>query len=1062
MTALDDALNSGSIEYGPHVLRAYWREEGNDDILTNPDAIGNLTPQATGVYQIDQSMDDALPDPVTMTTGNQASGSLSAGLNGRDGDVLGSTIGRTLHSSAVVTGVGLIGAQVPYPSNAVVGDIAITAVLVNSPTTMMVQVRPDPKDHWDYLGSVWETTDISMHVYATRVKSNGQPLKVQADGLITFVAMTVCFSALTPSGTPMRFRLLNINSAAESVSSTAHPIEAKLSNKGYLLAFFGCVTADGTMSFTGPSGSAEWGESIAATGLDLMAATSNYKDAGIYTMQANTPVATARLIKFAIGVEPYERPKMDARQYFSPFNKNSPVYGYDRSVADVVALGRVLTTDGPEDTLLFSGQMQDIPLDGRNATLEAVSKARIAMNRSVQLPIVSGQRENMTVDWLATWLMARGGTFVWAAPNQYTRSWWTMYGSLHATFGHQTAYNNEYAFINGVTPAGPYGVKYPKMVTGPKGLPAMFAQQTADRTDEINLNQMGKSYLQSKDEFPHLFEDGGSGSLMIDQFSLQNSKGRVSFWVRGDANASAPAYLTGAGGFDGLFQIQVEVRNAASSYLGYVRLILRADNRQPNVTMGCSSNGFGGVNLSATYAIPTDGNWHFVGFWWDYAAGQYHIKVDGNNLGSISTFFATNGWNFIGDLPVTEEANRRAGGTSNVSIQSHLPISDILVDAGNPVPNPSTGWDDLYPNVGPPGDTATYRPTFQLIEGIAEPTAVNAWDTFAELARNSLAAYRCNEFDAIHFLPLKYFGEPAQMTPAAIVQDTQTNAGDLDVTIDATKMRNVVTLRYLESKIDASPQPVLNDTSGMQIPRGTTYITFPLDIPAVEIHGALTPGSSPYQIVTLYDPASWATPTSPPANRHFLTASKTPDGSGGALNYIHATLFGAWFESVDAGTVTLGFINWLPFPVYLANDNMQQVPGLRILGYGLRQQEGYVTVRDDRSVAIRGERSLDAEMNWIHNRSVAYDVASLMVNMMANPRPQLEMRVVGDPRRRPGDLIAVQDAEGTQADGTWRVLSVGHNLNGPQFTQDLSLVEQLPPARWGYPEGWGTGVWSDI
>ena len=109
----------------------------------------------------------------------------------------------------------------------------------------------------------------------------------------------------------------------------------------------------------------------------------------------------------AVTLEIYERPTMTAKQWWSQFNTDSPIAAYSRDVPDVTALLRTLTASGGVDTKIFKGQMQGTPISGDDVTLQAISKARIRMNRSIQLAIVSALREGLNLDWVVTYLMAR-------------------------------------------------------------------------------------------------------------------------------------------------------------------------------------------------------------------------------------------------------------------------------------------------------------------------------------------------------------------------------------------------------------------------------------------------------------------------------------------------------------------------------------------------------------------------------------------------------------------------------------------------------------------------------
>jgi hypothetical protein len=68
---------------------------------------------------------------------------------------------------------------------------------------------------------------------------------------------------------------------------------------------------------------------------------------------------------------------------------------------------------------------------------------------------------------------------------------------------------------------------------------------------------------------------------------------------------------------------------------------------------------------------------------------------------------------------------------------------------------------------------------------------------------------------------------------------------------------------------------------------------------------------------------------------------------------------------------------------------------------------------------------------------------------------------MGDPRRVPGDLVEIVDSEGTQAEGTWRILSVAHEGNGPKYLQTLKLLRVGATAIWDGQPGWNLGVWGE-
>lgn len=1042
MAALDDALNESVVVFGPHRVTSQWREVVAGEAALNPgDSLVDLSSQLDGSITVTHSHDDALPDSVTMTGGGNACGSMAAGLVGREALTL-ATYGMRTWDNTQGTGNWNSGAattSIVIPiAGAVYGDFLIAAVAINDSTATLVQVTPDPKDQWTFAGTIADSP-IATYVYYKRRWSSNPALTLMSDKSVNFTGISACLWARNPFGSIMDYDVTDGGFLAEASSGTTHTVSSTIKNPGFRIGFWGSASSVGVSTVPGLTLIGN----PALNGVQMVGAMTALIDSGYGSVSMVTTNATAVVAMAAMSVEPYARPRMDARQFWSPFNTKSPVYGFARDVADVTSSIRTLTATGSVDTQIFSGQMLDIPLSGQDVTLQAASKTRIGMNRSIALPVVNGLREGLSIDWMATYLMARGGSFVGAAPNKYTRSWIPMYGSLHGHWGGPNDYSAAY-YWEAASPLLLFGQHPPDQVPG-KYISGMYGQQTATKTIEVFLNTRDTEKY-STTEFPHL--TGANAPQMNDIMSLSNSKGRVSFWVRGDAAVSAPSYLPG--GSDFLVFFQAFAQSSTGSRTGDVRFYVHSDDRQPWVSMGNDVVGLGLITPGLSYALPTDGAWHFYAFWWDFAAGQYTLQVDNLFFGGPSTYFGTNGFNDTTGLPNTDAQNRAGGGLSEINTQSHLPISDLMVDTGNSYSG--TIFTDLYPTPAAPGGNATMRATMIPMKGLAESTPVNAWDTFAELARCALASYRANETDALEFLPLSYFGETAQTTIAA-VQDTKTNIGDLDGVVDSSKVRNVVTLKFQDSRVDFNPQSVLEYQTVVPIPPGTSIITFPLDVPTVEIDGAADPKSTTYRIVNLTS-TQISTPTLPAS--HWITANTAQDGSGTVLD--NTKVF-ASFVSVDAQSINIQFVNRQGSTVYLAN-NGNEVSFLRIRGYGFRQSDGYVTARDSSSVLIRGERGLDADMNWIHDRVSAGDVAGQLATMLARPRPQLALRVFGDPRRKPGQLVTILDAEGIKVSGSWRILSVSHNANGPAYTQDLTVVQVLPAALWDTQGAWDTAVWS--
>lgn len=1039
MSTLDDALNSPAPVFHAADLVADWKEMPASQVQSsNRESVHLLSHQMTGAYSVDHSLDDGLPDPVTMTNGNDASGILEAELVGR-GALIADVMGwRTATTS---TGTAVTSIAYTIPSDAQDGDQLFLSVTVNSLTAVLTPDALDGNQAWRLLTTI-DDSPWKTYVY-TRTNwpaADAKPIKSSAS--VNHSTVVTAFYTTTADGTVVGVEPGTAVSIAETVSGTTHTTPAvTLAKRGYVLAVFGTSISAGP--WLPGAGMTELGEAI-GTSSDTMVEVSALREAGTYTVTGTSTVATAVATIQAIPILIKDRKAMDARAYFSPFNRESPIQSFDRDTAETMLTFNVLTEAGIEGTVLHKGQMVDIPLSGRTAKLEAMSKTRLDLDRSVTMPVVSGYRENCNVDWLATWLMARGGQFVGPAPGPQTRYWAPLYGSVHAHMEPPLGYN--YAIVWDTafgTPTGPYGLKPPRAVPGPF-FTGMFACQTATRTESIRLNPI--MITESREVFP------GLEQTFDDFFSLKNSAGRITFWLRGDAAVAAPSYLPS--GDDYLLKYRHYCMSAAGGFLGTINIAVRSADRHLEVFMGSDVGGSAGVLFSSGLSIPlqTDGAWHFYGIAWDYAAGVVKVKKD--NQESINYYWFNNGLNNTTALPASDEALVAAGGKIYQFVDSHLPLADVQIESG-PLAF-SNPWTRHYPS--PDGQNATMRPTYQTIQAVAESTPVNLWEALSKLAQATMSAYRTNENDGYEFLPLSYFGETAQLT-STMVADTEVNAGELSVTHDPSRTRNSVTVQFNDTRVDTNFGPVMSISSALEIPRGVTTMVFPLDIPIAEIHGATDPLGVSWNISHL-TAAQLATPSTIPTTIHYMTVNTRQEGTGTGVPYIGGTNLTGRILGYTATTVTIKFTNKYTTSIWLANS-ADQVPFLRILGYAVRVVDGYVTERDAGSVGFRRERPLDVGIDWIQTRDAATKIAQWMVTALARPRAQISLELMGDPRRTPGQLITLADAEGTQADGTWRMLSVGHTVDQPKYVQAVNLVQVLPRALWDGLPGWDEAIWGE-
>lgn len=1054
---LDDTLNSSSIELGPVAVVAQFAElESDYGSFSGPYESIRQVGQQIGPqgYTVTHSFDDGLPDPVTATGQNDASGSLQMDLLGRPSVTanpasLGWNTGTTTGSGTGTT------ITTTLPGDIAFWDYVICAVTVSS-DALLAETSVDPSSFfaWKLLGDISDGGAVHTYVFGKKFSTFGESATVApVFSLAASAGYAWAIGSIDCAKSPSASVLVpvtpgDVEIAAETTSVTAHnQTPVTVGNRGWTVGVFGAPSAAGTWTSAGNTIVAQTSGGGVSTALVRSALRTT---PGLYNMTANTGSATGTVAMVHIAFEVRDRPEMDAVSYFSPFNTDSPIYGFERDTAVVQAYTRHLDRDGTAGgyilSQIFQGQMADIKVTGRTATMTGISKTRLDLDGMLTVPPVYGARESCTTDWITTWIMARGGQFAGPAPTAYTRLWVPFYGSLHAGLDGPLGYNAAYRYSSTppYTAGALYGRRYPPSVPGPF-VTGMYAQYTDAEVWE-NL------VFADRQQMPGGATELGFAAIPLhsnDIMSQANNKGRVSFWVRGDVTAPSSSAVTGAPVFTNtLFRWRATSFDAAGTNLGQVDVIMK-ESRDLQMRLGSTADGFTTLDLTG-HPLPTDGEWHYISVCWDWDNTIMNAQMDG-------TTWTSSGWatTTLSNLPVTEEALYAAGGHVQHIAQFRIPCSDLIADFGA---EPFAGGTSAgyWPSLSGSSGNTVYRATDQYLEAVAEQTPSQGWTLLNELAQATLSHYRCDEADNFNFLPLSYFGEPEQMT-VSTVEDTDVNAAELDVVSDPSKTRNVVSLQFSDTRADTNVSPVMQISSAIEIPRGVTSITFALEQVTAEIHGAANAYTGTDWDITKLTSAQIASPATIPTNVHYMTVNTAEDGSGTVWT---GSSFSARITMWSSSTVTIRFTNSYTQSLWLAN-NGSQVAMLNILGWAVRDTTAYTLARDAGSIGSRRERSLDVTSRWVHRREDAEVVAGRMVNLLARPRDEVTVEVVGDPRRKPGQLVELKDSQGTKAQGTWRILSVQHNGNGPQYTQTLQLLRVYPSGNWDdAATPWDAAVWA--
>jgi hypothetical protein len=422
------------------------------------------------------------------------------------------------------------------------------------------------------------------------------------------------------------------------------------------------------------------------------------------------------------------------------------------------------------------------------------------------------------------------------------------------------------------------------------------------------------------------------------------------------------------------------------------------------------------VTLQSPTTLATDGNWYFVGVAWDIAGQKLWVNHNGTvTTGSAPTLVTTS-------LPAADNYDRSVSGQSPFWVSS-LPVAEIQVTSGANA-NP-----DLVPWLAdtPFTPQATVRPSFLELGALIETVPREAWEFISSLAQAELAMIRTDELDVFQYLPMSYWAESAQQ---AIVDlySTSLNAQDIDVDADPTKIFNVVSVSYTDTRTDRIRDVVYRATTLDPLPPGTTVRQLALTDPVTFIEPAL---------LTAYSNAD-----APFANDTYFTLNTAPDGSG---TFATQSQVSAQLTKWSAGMAEITFTNSSGTTLYFVNG--ANAATLQIGGLTATTATGSATARDDASVAARGERALTVSLPAIQRASDALAVATELVGRLARPRKSIgAVPLFPDPRRQPGDLVSLTDAVNTGASGLWRVQSITHDRSGADYTQQALVNEAFTVA----------------
>jgi hypothetical protein len=691
------------------------------------------------------------------------------------------------------------------------------------------------------------------------------------------------------------------------------------------------------------------------------------------------------------------RGRFTNRQFFSPYNAESPIYGFDRDVAPTALNIGVVTEAGREYLPVFTGQMDNIDMRGDHATLRGISAARQKLAKLIQPPAVYGLFEGANATWAISYALAACEVYASPPPQEGCRWWAPMHGSIHSFI---PAANNPQINIglyasDGDDSLGTGGqnVIDAEWIEGPF-VSAPYLSYTDDRKAAIDIVPTG---------------DGQALEAGDDLVSQAGNTGKFEMWVRGDATNNEPTSIV---------RLLLVNDNGTS-----VDCIIGPSTRIPTLIIDDNTT----TDLfEYSQPLPTDGEWHFLGFAWKIdTPSKRWINLDGV-VETDSTAFSAAG------LPATEDFD-----DDNPRPIFRLPVAELQLTAGptaNPDDNP---WlNEIAFTAG-----AQIVPSSMAFASIAERAPREAWEYLTSIGLSELAMLRIDEEDVVRYLGFTHWGMAAQQSIVDVL-DSATNMAAPDANVDPTKIRNAVTVQFSESFNVNLFSSGLAVREVYELLPGITLVSIPTDEAIAEIRG--------YSFDYVED-----ADTTEPTNFNFVSVNSSDAGTGS-----YATSAQVVVEIVewDPGSVTIQFDNQSPNTWYTANDKSWAT--VNVAGKLLVSKQASATEQDVASVASRGERGMAVNLPIIQRRYDARRVAKRLRNALARPVPTIgRIGVRGDPRRQPGDLVSVVDVE-TAIDGQWRIQSVFHDDDGALYSQEVTLRQVKEVGVWGVSK-WGQCIWGE-
>jgi hypothetical protein len=694
----------------------------------------------------------------------------------------------------------------------------------------------------------------------------------------------------------------------------------------------------------------------------------------------------------------------NALLYFSPFRTDKPFGAFqDRDVSTVAMASGAVTSDGVKSFRLFTGQMTDIPLDGDAASLTAISRNRLKLSTLIQPPAVHGTFEGCELSWLIGYALYKSNVLNVPPILPGLRHYTPMNGSTHPYYPDDNVGPFGFSQVARYQP-GITQWSRPQFIDGPyPGTAALDGEISRNRT--LRWQSQGSNIRL------------GAGEDILSQ---TQAKGRIEYWVKGNAYDLAGSVDSGAGSL-----AWIKLTNPSGSR--FALLTVPIDTRIPNLLM---SDGTTTIVFDAGGPVPIDNQWHFVGCSWDYELNKIRVVMDGLQQNWVLSGLSSTA------LAATDDVNQ-------IWALGYWPLAELRITSGVLAPQSQSDW---VRNAVWTRDAVVRRSVIS-VDGLGQTAPREAYELISAVAQSELAKTGFDANDNFLYLSLPYWAENAQQTPLETLS-TSTNLGtDFKPYRDVTKIYTQIRLTYDETAVQENWIPAYGASNLIAIPIGFSTLSVPLSAAAIEMRD-VTSGLS-----VLSGTALAAAPPSDSNAINYITVNSATDGSG---TYGTAANFVAAVMSWDPGQATLAFTNNTGAIMYVANNVNLAPMGLaaKVLSAASRS---IISSGPQSQTALRGTRMLPIDrIEFIQNEHDARAIGAEIAARLGFPRTLVRTSAWGDPRRAPGQVVTLADPDQSMISGTFRITSVQNEQDGEDLRQTLTLEQAIPVAVWD------SGVWDNM